>query len=73
MRDNMENKGWRERQRVADEQDHEMDYLRRKFGVTSTKVLEAIRVVGTDRHALEEYLRDQIGSYDPKRDMGPRE
>ncbi|WP_276135038.1 DUF3606 domain-containing protein [Polluticoccus soli] len=74
MRDNMENKGWRERQRVANEEDKEVDFLRRKFGVTSTKVLEAIRAVGsTDREALEEYLRNQIGGYDPKRDAGPRE
>ena len=69
----MEYRGWRDRQRVAAEQDHEVDYLRRKFGVTSTKVLDAIRAVGNDREALEEYLRDQIGSYDPKRDIGPRQ
>jgi len=69
----MENRGWRDRQRVAAQEDLEVDYLRRKFGVTSTKVLDAIRAVGNDRQAVEEYLRDQIGGYDPKRDMGPRQ
>lgn len=69
----MENRGWQDRQRVAAQEDHDVDYLRRKFGVTSTKVLDAIRAVGNDRHAVEEYLRDQIGGYDPKRDAGPRQ
>jgi hypothetical protein len=73
MPDNRDIRGGQDRQRVAAEQDYEIDVLRRKFGVTSTKVLEAIRAVGNNREDVECYLREQMGGYDPKRDVGPRE
>lgn len=52
--------------RVNADQDFELDYLRKKFGVTTNKVLDAIRAVGYDRRDIEEYLRDQMGGYHPR-------
>lgn len=70
MPDNKNLRGKQDRQRVAANEDYELDYLRKKFGVTTTKVLEAIHAVGNDRHKVEEYLREKIGGYDPQSDWG---
>jgi hypothetical protein len=56
--------------RVAADQDRELDQLRRKFGVTTSKVLDAIRAVGYDKNDIENYLRDQMGGYHPRDQRG---
>lgn len=66
MPENRDIRGNRNTLRVAADQDRELDYLRRKFGVTTNKVLDAIRAVGYDRQDIEEYLRDQMGGYHPR-------
>lgn len=72
MPDNRNLRGRQDRERVALQEDYEVDYLRKKFGVTTTKVLEAIRAVGNDRYKVEDYLREKMGGYHPESDWGKR-
>ena len=52
MPENRDIRGNRNTLRVAADQDRELDYLRRKFGVTTNKVLDAILAVGYDRQDI---------------------
>jgi hypothetical protein len=57
MPDNTEDKGSQDRNRVAANQDWEIDYMVTKFNVTRQEIREAIKEVGNDRDAVEEYFR----------------
>lgn len=46
----------RDRERVASNQDYEIDYLSGKLGVSAEKVRQAIQAVGNDRKKVEAYL-----------------
>jgi hypothetical protein len=48
-----------DRSRVAGGQNHEISYIREKYGVSTQQVTGAIRAVGNDRKKIEEYLKSK--------------
>lgn len=57
MSDDKNKKDARDRNRVAGDEDFELDYLVEKHGVTRDQVREAIKEVGNDREKIETYLK----------------
>jgi hypothetical protein len=62
MPDSRNNRGGRDRSRVAAGQKWEVSYVAGKFGVSSQQVTGAVRAVGNDRKKVEAYLRDKAKS-----------
>ena len=56
MADNLKNRGQRDRSRVGGKEKWEMDYMRDKYNVDTSKIEEAIKAVGNDRKKVEEWL-----------------
>ncbi|PPL04320.1 DUF3606 domain-containing protein [Parapedobacter indicus] len=56
MADDKSKVGGRDRERVAGNQDYEIDFLAGKLGVSAEKVRQAIQAVGNDRAKVEVYL-----------------
>jgi hypothetical protein len=57
MADNKDLRDGRDRQRVAGNEEYEVQYLAEKLNVSAEEVREAIEKVGNSREKLEEYLR----------------
>lgn len=58
-----------DRERIATDQEWEMEYMRNKFHVTDVDIRNAIAAVGNNRKRVEEYLREQHGG-DTKQPAG---
>ena len=56
MADNLKNRWQRDRSRVGGKEKWEMDYMRDKYNVDTSKIEEAIKAVGNDRKKVEEWL-----------------
>lgn len=56
MADDKTKKDFRDRNRVASDEDYELDYLAQKHGITREAAREAVDAVGPDRKKVEEYL-----------------
>jgi hypothetical protein len=52
MNDNLNKKGFRDRQRVAGTQEHEVRYFAKEAGITVEQVRELIGRYGNDREIL---------------------
>ena len=59
MPDNRNNKGGRDRQRVAGGQKHEVSYMSKKTGSSTEEVKKAVKSAGNGRSAVEKKLRDR--------------
>jgi hypothetical protein len=59
MPDNRNNRGGRDRQRVAAGEKWEVSYMAEKFGVSSQQVSGAVRAVGNNRKDVEAYLKQK--------------
>lgn len=57
MADNKDLRDGRDRQRVAGNEDYEVQYLAEKLNVSAEEVRRAIEKVGNSREKVEEYLR----------------
>ncbi|HUC80687.1 MAG TPA: DUF3606 domain-containing protein [Flavisolibacter sp.] len=57
MADNKNLRDGRDRERVAGNEDYEVQYLSDKLNVSAEEVRKAIEKVGNNRDKLEEYLR----------------
>lgn len=60
MPDNKKLKGEPDRNKVALGERYEVEYLKKKFGVSSQQVVGAVRAVGNDRKQVEAYLKDKV-------------
>jgi hypothetical protein len=59
MPDNRNNRGGRDRQRVAAGQDWEVRHVAEKHGVSTQQVTGAIRAVGNNRKDVETYIKQK--------------
>ena len=57
MTDDKNLRDQRDRDRVASDEDYEIDYLVEKTGASREQVRQAIKAVGNNREKVEEYLR----------------
>jgi hypothetical protein len=57
MSDNKDLRDGRDRNRVAGNEDYEVNHLSEKFNVSAEEVRKAIEKVGNSREKIEEYLR----------------
>ena len=57
MADNKDLRDGRDRERVAGNEEYEINYLAQKLNVTSEEVRRAIQQVGNNREKIEEYLQ----------------
>ena len=48
-----------DRSRVAGKQEHELAYMKEKYGVSSQQLAGAIRAVGNGRKEVEQYLKEK--------------
>ena len=56
MADDKNIRDQRDRNRVAGDEDYEIDYLVEKTGASREQVRQAIKAVGNNREKVEEYL-----------------
>jgi predicted DNA-binding protein YlxM (UPF0122 family) len=59
MPDNRNNRGGRDRQRVAAGEDYEVRHVAEKFNVSTQQVTGAIRATGGNRKDVEAYLKQK--------------
>jgi hypothetical protein len=59
MPDNTTNRGEPDRSRVSLEQDHEVAYWTKRFGVTRQQLEQAVKAVGNSVDAVQRQLRQQ--------------
>jgi hypothetical protein len=59
--DNKDQRGGRDRDRVAGNEDYEVRYVAEKLGVSQEQVKEAIEKVGNKREDVEQYLKGKGG------------
>ena len=57
MADNKDLRDGRDRERVAGNEDYEVNYLAEKLNVSEEEVRKAIQQVGNSREKVEEHLR----------------
>lgn len=57
MADNKDLRDGRDRERVAGNEEYEVNYMAQKLNVSAEEVRKAIQQVGNDREKVEEYLR----------------
>ena len=57
MADNKDLRDGRDRERVAGNEEYELNHLAQKLNVSAEEVKRAIEKVGNNREKLEEYLR----------------
>ena len=57
MADDKNIRDQRDRNRVAADEDYEIDYLVEKTGASREQVREAIKAVGNNREKVEQYLK----------------
>jgi hypothetical protein len=57
MADNKDLRDGRDRERVAGNEEYEVNFLAQKLNVSAEEVRRAIEQVGNNREKLEEYLR----------------
>lgn len=57
MADNKDLRDGRDRERVAGDEDYEVNYLAQKLNVSADEVRKAIQQVGNSREKVEEYLQ----------------
>ena len=57
MADNKDLRDGRDRERVAGNEDYEVNYLAQKLNVSAEEVRKAIQQVGNNREKVEEFLR----------------
>jgi hypothetical protein len=48
-----------DRKRVAEGQEHELDYMKEKHGISGQQLAAAIRAVGNSREKVEKYLKEK--------------
>jgi len=48
-----------DRKRVAGKQEHELSYMKEKFGISGQALAGAIRAVGNSRKDVEKYLKEK--------------
>ena len=56
MSDDKNKQDGRDRNKVAGNEDYEVNYLAEKLGVSAERVREAIKAVGNDRQKIEKHL-----------------
>jgi hypothetical protein len=59
MPDNKNDKGQRDRSRVAADQDFEINYLVEKTGASREEIEQAIKEVGNSREKVEAFLKNK--------------
>ncbi|HEY0041095.1 MAG TPA: DUF3606 domain-containing protein [Flavisolibacter sp.] len=57
MADNKDLRDGRDRERVAGNEEYEINYVAQKLNVSAEEVRKAVEQVGNDREKVEEYLR----------------
>jgi len=57
MADDKNLRDQRDRNRIAGNEDYEIDYMVEKTGASREEVKQAIKAVGNDRQKIEEYLK----------------
>lgn len=57
MADNLQDRGAQDRARVNINEDHEVRYWTKKFGVTEEQLIAAVSVVGVSADEVEQYLK----------------
>ena len=58
MPDNKNIRAGRDREQIAAEQEHEVNYMAQKLNVSAEQINQAIRQVGNDREKVEEHLQN---------------
>jgi hypothetical protein len=59
MADDKNIRDQRDRNRVAGDEDYEINYIVEKTGASREQVTQAIKAVGNNREKVEEYLRNK--------------
>ncbi|WP_353718665.1 DUF3606 domain-containing protein [Dyadobacter sp. 676] len=59
MADDKSKRDFRDRNRIAADEEYELDYVAKEHGVSRQDVLDAIKAVGNERSKVEEYLKRQ--------------
>ncbi|MGG7664107.1 DUF3606 domain-containing protein [Dyadobacter sp. BHUBP1] len=59
MADDKLKKDFRDRNKIAADEDYELDYVANEHGVSRQDVLGAIKAVGNDRSKVQLYLKRQ--------------
>nr|WP_295932973.1 DUF3606 domain-containing protein [uncultured Dyadobacter sp.] len=59
MADDKSKKDFRDRNKIAADEEYELDYVAKQSGVSRQDVLDAIKAVGNDRSKVEQYLNRQ--------------
>lgn len=57
MADDRNKKDFRDRNKIAADEDYELDYVAKEHGVSRQNVLDAINAVGNDRQKVEQHLK----------------
>jgi hypothetical protein len=57
MAGNMQDRGVPDRARVNVNDDHELRYWTKKFGVTQEQLIAAVSIVGVSADEIEQYLK----------------
>ncbi len=57
MSDDKSNRGPQDRSRINVNEDYELDYWSKKFGVTREQLKEAVKAVGVGADAVEAHLK----------------
>ena len=48
-----------DRKRVSGKQEHELAYMKEKFGISGQQLAGAVRAVGNGRKEVEKYLKEK--------------
>lgn len=59
MADDKSKRDFRDRNRIAADEDYELDYVAKEHNVSRQDVLDAIKAVGNERSKVEQYLKRQ--------------
>lgn len=59
MPDNKNTRGGRDRERISLEQDYEVNYWSKRFGVSKEQLKQAVQQVGDSVQAVENYLKGE--------------
>ena len=59
MPDNKDLRDERDRSRIAEDEDWEIEYMVAKTGATREEIAQAIKAVGNDRAKVEEFLKNR--------------
>lgn len=59
MADDKSKRDFRDRNKIAADEEYELDYVAKEHGLSRQDVLDAIKAVGNERSKVEQYLKRQ--------------